>query len=85
MSASGLGRLTYPVKAHWLCCPSHRWLCCPSQRWISLAEPGVDHLGRAGTEGGLLSYRHEDGRWTHTLGDGDGFGRKLAQLGIEGD
>ncbi|MCK6515473.1 hypothetical protein L6R46_10525 [Myxococcota bacterium] len=35
-------------------------------------------------EGGLLSYRHEDGRWTHTLGDGDGFGRKLAQLGIEG-
>lgn len=33
-------------------------------------------------EGGLLSYRHEDGTWTHTLGDTDGFGRKLARLGL---
>ena len=41
MSASAFGRLTYRVRA--------RWLCCPSQRWITLAEPGVDHLGRAGT------------------------------------
>ncbi|MEY3214478.1 MAG: hypothetical protein RIT28_4959 [Pseudomonadota bacterium] len=35
-------------------------------------------------EGGLLSYRQAAGTWTHTRGDGDGFGRTLAQLGIEG-
>lgn len=35
------------------------------------------------TDGGLLSYRHADGTWTHTIGDADGFRRKLAQLGLD--
>lgn len=34
-------------------------------------------------EGGLLSYQHEDGTWTHTLCDPDGFSRKLRQLGLD--
>jgi hypothetical protein len=32
--------------------------------------------------GGLISYRKCDERYLHTLGDADGFARKLAQLGI---
>ena len=35
------------------------------------------------SEGGLISYRHADGTWTHTLGDEEGFRRKLAQLGLD--
>ena len=34
-------------------------------------------------EGGLICYRHEDGTWTHTLGDPDGFSRKLRQLQLD--
>lgn len=33
-------------------------------------------------EGGLISYRHADGRTLHTLCDAGGFARKLAQLGL---
>lgn len=33
-------------------------------------------------DGGLISYRHEDGGFTHTLNTVEGFARKLAQLGI---
>jgi 2-polyprenyl-3-methyl-5-hydroxy-6-metoxy-1,4-benzoquinol methylase len=32
--------------------------------------------------GGLISYRHADGRFVHTLNTPEGFGRKLDQLGI---
>ena len=32
--------------------------------------------------GGLISYRHADGRFVHTLNDEAGLARKLAQLGI---
>ena len=32
--------------------------------------------------GGLISYRKEDGTYTHTLNTADGFERKLTQLGI---
>ena len=32
-------------------------------------------------DGGLLSYRHEDGSYTHTLNTPEGLLRKLAQLG----
>jgi hypothetical protein len=33
--------------------------------------------------GGLISYRHPDGTFTHTLNDDVGFRRKLDQLGID--
>lgn len=33
--------------------------------------------------GGLISYRRTDGSHLHTLNTPEGFGRKLAQLGIE--
>lgn len=33
-------------------------------------------------EGGLISYRREDGSFLHTLNTLEGFKRKLAQLGI---
>ena len=33
-------------------------------------------------EGGLISYRREDGSFLHTLNTHEGFRRKLAQLGI---
>jgi hypothetical protein len=33
--------------------------------------------------GGLISYRHPDGTYLHTLCDEGGLARKLAQLGIE--
>jgi hypothetical protein len=33
-------------------------------------------------DGGLISYEKPDGTFVHTLGDPDGFARKLAQLGI---
>lgn len=33
--------------------------------------------------GGLLSYRHHDGGFTHTLNTDAGLARKLAQLGID--
>jgi hypothetical protein len=32
--------------------------------------------------GGLISYKRADGTYLHTLGDPEGFARKLAQLGI---
>ena len=32
--------------------------------------------------GGSISYRKEDGTYTHTLNTADGFERKLTQLGI---
>lgn len=35
--------------------------------------------------GGLLSYRHRDGGFTHTLNTDAGLARKLAQLGIDAD
>ena len=34
-------------------------------------------------EGGLISYRREDGSFVHTLNTAEGFQRKLLQLGIE--
>lgn len=34
-------------------------------------------------EGGLISYRHEDGSFVHTLNTPEGFQRKLLQLGLE--
>lgn len=34
------------------------------------------------SDGGLISYRHEDGGFTHTLNTAEGLARKLAQLGI---
>jgi hypothetical protein len=34
-------------------------------------------------EGGLISYRRDDGSFLHTLNTPEGFRRKLAQLGIE--
>jgi len=33
-------------------------------------------------DGGLISYRKEDGTYLHTLNTAAGFERKLAQLGI---
>jgi len=33
-------------------------------------------------EGGLISYKKEDGRYLHTLNSAAGFERKLSQLGI---
>ena len=33
--------------------------------------------------GGLMSYRHRDGGFTHTLNTDEGLARKLAQLGID--
>ena len=33
-------------------------------------------------DGGLISYRHADGSYLHTINTIDGFARKLAQLGI---
>lgn len=35
--------------------------------------------------GGLLSYRHRNGGFTHTLNTDEGLARKLAQLGIDAD
>lgn len=32
--------------------------------------------------GGLISYRRSDGRFVHTLGDEEGFLRKLVDLGL---
>jgi len=32
--------------------------------------------------GGLISYRHANGRFTHTLNTPEGLARKLLQLGI---
>lgn len=32
--------------------------------------------------GGLISYEQPDGTFVHTLGDDDGFARKLKELGI---
>lgn len=32
--------------------------------------------------GGLISYKKGDGKYLHTLNNGEGFERKLAQLGI---
>jgi hypothetical protein len=34
-------------------------------------------------EGGLISYRRDDGTFLHTLNTREGFQRKLAQLGID--
>ena len=34
------------------------------------------------SDGGLISYRKEDGRYLHTLNTAAGFERKLQQLGI---
>ena len=34
-------------------------------------------------DGGLISYRHDDGSFLHTLNTPEGFRRKLAQLGID--
>lgn len=34
-------------------------------------------------DGGLISYRRADGSFLHTLNTGEGFERKLRQLGIE--
>ena len=36
-------------------------------------------------DGGLISYRREDGSWLHTLNTAEGFRRKLAQLEIDMD
>ena len=33
-------------------------------------------------QGGLISYKHEDGSFVHTLNTQQGFARKLAQLDI---
>jgi hypothetical protein len=33
-------------------------------------------------DGGLISYRRDDGSYLHTLNTRDGFARKLAQLGL---
>ena len=33
--------------------------------------------------GGLISYRHADGSYVHTLNTREGFARKLKQLGLE--
>jgi len=34
-------------------------------------------------DGGIISFRHNDGFFVHTLNNSDGFFRKLNQLGIE--
>jgi hypothetical protein len=34
-------------------------------------------------DGGLISYRRDDGSYLHTLNTPEGFRRKLAQLGID--
>jgi len=34
-------------------------------------------------DGGLISYRRDDGSFLHTLNTSEGFQRKLAQLGID--
>jgi len=34
-------------------------------------------------DGGMISYKREDGTFLHTLNTADGFTRKLCQLGIE--
>ncbi len=34
-------------------------------------------------DGGLISYRRDDGTYMHTLNTAEGFARKLAQLGID--
>jgi hypothetical protein len=33
-------------------------------------------------DGGIISYKKPDGKYTHTLNTQEGFERKLAQLGI---
>lgn len=33
-------------------------------------------------DGGIISYRRDDGSFLHTLNTPEGFGRKLSQLGI---
>ena len=33
-------------------------------------------------KGGLISYKRADGTYLHTLNSGEGFSRKIAQLGI---
>ena len=33
--------------------------------------------------GGLISYRHANGKYLHTLNTDEGFARKLGDLGIE--
>jgi phage baseplate assembly protein gpV len=34
-------------------------------------------------DGGLISYRRDDGTYVHTLNTAEGLARKLAQLGID--
>ena len=34
-------------------------------------------------DGGLISYRHTDGKYLHTLNNESGFRRKIEQLGID--
>lgn len=54
--------------------------------------PGQEHSGGPSRDpfvvtpledGGLISYQHADGLYLHTLGDSDGWGRKLRMLGLE--
>lgn len=55
------------------------------------ASPSRHHVAGARDEvfvvplvagAGLLSYRHADGSWIHTLNTPEGLARKLTQLGI---
>lgn len=53
----------------------------PTEHRIATA-PDVVVVARV-EGGGLISYRRGDGIFVRTLGNEDGFTRKLAQLGIE--
>jgi hypothetical protein len=52
-----------------------------NEHQIEAATDPVTTVSVAG--GGLISFRHADGWFVHTLNTPEGFVRKLAQLGIE--
>lgn len=78
-------------------CPG-RFVLVAGEKWIAPeALLGGDHRPQSFTshaakdpviitpleDGGLISYRHHDGTYVHTLNTAEGFARKLAQLGIK--
>jgi len=52
----------------------------PAEFHVKTAKDAVLVLTLEG--GGLITYARLDGSYLHTLNDGSGFQRKLAQLGI---
>lgn len=63
----------------------------PPQQVVGATLPVERHVVAAAKDpvqvirldgGGLISYEQADGSFVHTLGDSEGFQRKLAQLGV---